>query len=38
VEDSTRDRFHSREEPRDEVMQFLPRNAVGEPFQSEGDA
>jgi hypothetical protein len=38
LEHSTQERFHSGDELRGEIMQFLPRNAVGEPFQSDGDA
>lgn len=31
------DSFDSPEDVRTEIMNRLPRNAVGEPFQSEGD-
>jgi hypothetical protein len=35
---SDRDSFASAEDAEAELMSLLPRNAVGEPFQSEGDA
>jgi len=35
---STATRFASVEELRTELMSLLPRRAVGEPFQSDGDA
>lgn len=35
---SDRESFVSPEDLSAEVMSLLPRNAVGEPFQSEGDA
>jgi len=35
---SDRDTFASAEDAEAELMSLLPRNAVGEPFQSEGDA
>lgn len=38
VEDSTADSFDSAEDLESEVMGLLPREAVGEPYQSEGDA
>lgn len=38
VADSGADRFESAAELESEVMSTLPRNAVGEPYQSEGDA
>lgn len=34
---STHDRFASADELRSEVLNLLPRRAVGEPFQSEGE-
>ncbi|OYR58179.1 DUF5789 family protein [Halorubrum halodurans] len=38
VGDSTATEFGSAEELTEEVMSLLPRRAVGEPFQSDGDA
>lgn len=38
VDDSALNRFDSAEELESEVMTLLPREAVGEPYQSEGDA
>ena len=38
IADSGAERFESAEDLESEVMSTLPRNAVGEPFQSEGDA
>lgn len=38
VAGSTAARFASAEELRTELMSLLPRRAVGEPFQSDGDA
>ena len=38
VADSNAERFDSADELASEVMSNLPRNAVGEPYQSEGDA
>lgn len=38
VADSTADSFDSAEDLESEVMGLLPREAVGEPYQSEGDA
>lgn len=35
---STARRFDSAEELRAELMSLLPREAVGEPYQSDGDA
>ena len=37
VADSGDDRFDSVEDLQSEVMANLPRNAVGEPYQSEGE-
>lgn len=37
VADAGDDRFDSVEELESEVMSGLPRNAVGEPYQSEGE-
>lgn len=36
--DSTATRFDSAEELAHELLMLLPRRAVGEPFQSDGDA
>lgn len=38
IADSNADRFDSAADLESEVMSTLPRNAVGEPYQSEGDA
>ncbi|MFW5940076.1 MAG: hypothetical protein ACOCSD_05500 [Halolamina sp.] len=38
VADSGEDRFESAADLESEVMSTLPRHAVGEPYQSEGDA
>jgi len=38
VDDSTADSFDSPEDLESEIMGLLPREAVGEPYQSEGDA
>jgi len=38
IADSNEDRFDSADDLESEVMSNLPRNAVGEPYQSEGDA
>ena len=38
IGESDRETFASAEDLAAEVMSHLPRNAVGEPFQSEGDA
>jgi len=38
IADSGEDRFESADDLESEVMSGLPRNAVGEPYQSEGDA
>lgn len=38
IADSSLNRFDSAEDLESEVMMLLPRNAVGEPYQSEGDA
>ena len=38
IRKSHADRFTSAEDVETEVMNLLPRNAVGEPYQSEGDA
>ncbi len=38
VGDSTATRLASVEELRTELLSLLPRRAVGEPFQSDGDA
>jgi hypothetical protein len=38
IADSGADRFGSAEELESEVMSTLPQHAVGEPYQSEGDA
>jgi len=37
ISGATRDRFESAEELLVDVQNQLPRNAVGEPFQSEGE-
>ncbi|KPN29482.1 hypothetical protein SY89_00195 [Halolamina pelagica] len=37
VADSNADQFDSVDDLTSEVMSNLPRNAVGEPYQSEGD-
>lgn len=38
IRDSGADRFDSAEDLESEVMSTLPQHAVGEPYQSEGDA
>lgn len=38
IEQSHSDEFTSVDDLRSEIMTLLPRRAVGEPFQSEGDA
>ncbi|MEF8820156.1 MAG: hypothetical protein V5A82_11265 [Haloferacaceae archaeon] len=38
VADANVDRFESAEDLATEVFSLLPRRAVGEPFQSDGDA
>jgi hypothetical protein len=38
IADSSLNQFDSAEDLESEVMMLLPRNAVGEPYQSEGDA
>lgn len=38
IEESDAGRFTSAEDLNSEVMNHLPRRAVGEPYQSEGDA
>jgi hypothetical protein len=38
IRKSRADRFISAEDLELELMSLLPRSAVGEPFQSEGDA
>jgi hypothetical protein len=38
VEQSTAEEFDSSEDLEMEIMNLLPRDAVGEPFQSDGDA
>lgn len=38
IEDSSENEFNEFEDLLLEVMMLLPRRAVGEPFQSEGDA
>lgn len=38
VSASSADRFESMDDLLTEIMGLLPRNAVGEPFQSEGDS
>lgn len=38
VAESSAGSFDSADELRSEVMGLLPRHAVGEPYQSEGDA
>jgi hypothetical protein len=37
IADAGDDRFDSAEDLQSEVMANLPRNAVGEPYQSEGE-
>lgn len=37
LERSTADRFESENDLETEVFNLLPRNAVGEPYQSEGE-
>ena len=37
IEDSDDERFESTDELSNEVMNLLPRHAVGEPYQSEGE-
>lgn len=37
IEESSDDRFESATDLEEEVMNLLPRHAVGEPFQSEGE-
>ncbi|WP_336002030.1 DUF5789 family protein [Halorientalis halophila] len=37
IADSDADAFDSVDELRSEVMALLPRHAVGEPYQSEGE-
>ena len=37
VADSSDDQFDSRDDLANEVMNLLPRHAVGEPYQSEGE-
>lgn len=38
IRDSGAEEFDSPEDLESEVMSTLPRHAVGEPYQSEGDA
>lgn len=38
IHESSTERFLSTDDVTNELMSLLPRNAVGEPFQSEGDA
>lgn len=38
ITESNTDSFYSSDDITIELMNLLPRNAVGEPFQSEGDA
>lgn len=38
IRGSSADRFESMDDLKSEVMNLLPRHAVGEPYQSEGDA
>lgn len=38
IENASSDRFASREELVSDLHNTLPRSAVGEPYQSEGDA
>lgn len=38
VQESDATRFASARELEEELLSLLPRNAVGEPYQSEGDA
>ena len=37
IAESSADRFDSPDELGNEVMNLLPRHAVGEPYQSEGE-
>lgn len=37
IADSSADQFDSPDELSNEVMNLLPRHAVGEPYQSEGE-
>ncbi|MFB6166366.1 MAG: hypothetical protein ABEJ31_14495 [Haloarculaceae archaeon] len=37
IAESDADGFDSADELRSEIMALLPRNAVGEPYQSEGE-
>jgi hypothetical protein len=37
IEDSSGDAFESPDDLQNEVMSRLPRHAVGEPYQSEGE-
>ena len=37
IADSSADQFDSPDELGNEVMNLLPRHAVGEPYQSEGE-
>jgi len=37
IDDSNADAFETAEEVEQEVMNMLPRHAVGEPYQSEGE-
>ena len=38
ISESNTDTFYSPDDITNELMNLLPRNAVGEPFQSDGDA
>ena len=38
IAESNADQFASKDDPELEFLNLLPRNAVGEPFQSDGDA
>ncbi|WP_336023551.1 DUF5789 family protein [Halobellus salinisoli] len=38
IEETSSDRFESAEDLESELHNTLPREAVGEPYQSEGDA
>ncbi len=38
IEQSNADQFGSSEDLKLEFLSLLPRNAVGEPYQSDGDA
>lgn len=38
MHESSTEQFLSTDDITNELMSLLPRNAVGEPFQSEGDA